>query len=251
MVYELSPGASGWTETIIYYFADLSDGMTPVGGLIIDSHGDLFGTTQWGGNLTGSCNAFPWYQGCGTVFKLTPTGSGGWMKSTIHNFADGADGAQPYSGVAFDAAGNLNGTTYLGGDVTDCTQFYIPGCGVVFRLTPNSSGGWTESTIHVFPFSGQGGIWPMGRPVVDAAGNVYGTTTDGGPNFQGIVYKLSQNSSGVWKESVLHGFTASSGAFSYSGLMLDPAGNLYGTTLGGGVQTGCDNGCGVVFEIKP
>jgi uncharacterized repeat protein (TIGR03803 family) len=250
MVYELSPGASGWTETIIYYFADLSDGMTPFGALTIDNHGNLFGTTQWGGNLEGNCNNFPYYQGCGTVFELTPNSSRTWSKTSLHNFADGGDGAFPLSGLTLGSDGNLYGDTELGGDVTDCTQTYIPGCGVVFRLSPNASGGWTLTTLHVFAFGGSGGASPTASVTLDPLGNVYGTTSIGGLEGVGVVFKLSPNSSGGWKETVLHPFTTSTGANPYSGLTFNTAGDLFGMTEAGG-PSGCNGSCGVVFEVKP
>ncbi len=147
-------------ETVLYNFsANGTDGFLPWASLIFDRAGNLYGTTTWGGTY-----------GYGTVFELTPNGSGGWTETVLYNFTFGTDGAIPYAGVIFDSAGNLYGTTFDGGTY---------GNGTVFELTPNGSGGWTETVLHSFS-SGIDGANPYAGLILDRAGNLYGTTLDGG-----------------------------------------------------------------------
>jgi uncharacterized repeat protein (TIGR03803 family) len=260
-VFELSPHSNGfWTEKILYNFSELSDGAVPSAGLIFDRHGNLYGTTSIGGNLTGNCG-YPAF-GCGTVFTLSPNSTGGWSKNTVYIFTDGADGAAPYSSLTNDTAGNLYGTASAGGNLNGCNGF---GCGVVYRLSPNSSGGWTETVIHTFQLLGtrigQGGGVPLASLTFDAAHNLYGTASQGGilaggAAGHGVVFKLSRTSSNSWKETVLHTFSGPDGSVPNSGLLFDSAGNLFGTTAAGGTSnggsSGCgSDGCGVVFDVKP
>ena len=258
-VFELSKGSGGiWNETIIYNFASLSDGANPKAGMIFDSRGNLYGTTSGGGNTSATYCGYPYY-GCGTVFELTPT-AGGWTKTILYTFNDSTDGAFPDASLIFDAAGNLYGTAAGGGDINGCESV---GCGVVFRLTPNSSGGWNESVLHAFKHNGSnvgaGGGAPLGSLIFDSAHNLYGTasqggTVKGGTLGAGVVFKLSQTSTKAWQETVLHTFSGPDGADPASGLLLDSAGQLLGTTTSGGMSNGSACGgisCGVVFEIKP
>jgi hypothetical protein len=260
-VFELSPNsAGGWTETVLYSFSELADGAEPVAGLTLDKRGNLYGTTTIGGNLSGNCG-YPAF-GCGTVFELSPNGAGGWSKTALYTFTDGADGAAPYAGVILDAAGNLYGTASAGGNLNGCNAF---GCGVVYRLYPNSSGTWTETVIHTFQLLGthigQGGGVPLGGLIFDAAHNLYGTASDGGslpggaPGF-GVVFKLSPASGKNWKETVLHTFSSTDGAAPASSLFVNSSGYLIGTTRYGGISnfSNPDCGyasCGVVFALKP
>lgn len=205
------------------------------GGMIADSAGNLYGTTQLGG--TGGCKA----NGCGSVFELSPAGSG-WTLTTIYSFMGTTDGANPATGLAFDTKGNLYGTTPT----------------TVFRLSPASGGGWTETTLHTFTGQSDGGT-PAGPLVLDATGNLYGSTSYGGTlsgicgrSGCGVVYELSPNSDGSWQETVLHSFTGGTdGAYPVGGLTLAD-GDLYGAAYLGGNLTGCTGtGCGVVFELSP
>ena len=153
----------GWSETVLHSFAGGNDGVYPYSNLVFDPAGNLYGTTLTGGN------------GDGVVFQLTPNGAGGWTEKILYSFGGGNDGANPYAGVVFDQLGNLYGTTWVGGNGF-CSGFR-PNCGTVFQLTP-SAGGWTENVIYNFQ-NGSDGADPAGGLIVDASGNLYGTTTTG------------------------------------------------------------------------
>ncbi|HEY6370057.1 MAG TPA: choice-of-anchor tandem repeat GloVer-containing protein [Candidatus Sulfotelmatobacter sp.] len=203
-------------ETILHSFAGGRDGANPNAGLVPDVAGNFYGTTQYGGR---GCDR----HGCGTVFRISAAG----VETVLYRFADGADGASPLGGVALDSAGNIFGTTWLGG---------IHSYGTVFRL--DSSG--KEKVLHSFS-GGSDGANPMAAPVLDAAGNMYGTTSAGGPYF-GTVYMVDA----AGKESILYRFTGGSdGAYPYSHLLMDASGNLFGTVS----QSGVTNG-GTVFEFS-
>ncbi len=240
----LTPGAVAQAGQfkVLHEFRGKFDGVAPVAGLIEDANGNLYGTTIGGGlNNDNTCNA-----GCGTVFELSPNGGGGWTKTTLHRFTGNADGGEPVFSLVMDGAGNLYGTNENGGSLL-CG---IPGCGTVFELSPDGSGGWTESTIYSFA-PGSGGFSPTGS-VQDASGNLYGVTGSGGANY-GVVFELSL-SGGVWTETVLHTFDKSDGFGPNSTLLLDGSGNLFGTTIFGGVLTGACKaveGCGTEFELSP
>jgi uncharacterized repeat protein (TIGR03803 family) len=156
---------------------------------------------------------------------------------------DGTDGSQPNAGLIVDEAGNLYGTTYFGG---------FHGNGTVFELTPTRDGGWEETLLH--NFSGKDGAGPDANLVLDAVGNLYGTTLYGGSgpcSYNGLdgcgtVFELTPKAGGGWKEKVLHSFNGNDGYEPSSSLIFDRAGNLYGTTFVGGSY-----GAGTVFEITP
>ncbi len=226
VVFELMHNEDGtWTEKALFTFSYAgSSGAGPIAGLILDAAGNLYGTTYWGGS---GC-----YIGCGVVFKLTPNLDGSWTESVVHEFTNGADGGFPAAGLIFDGAGNLYGTTSSGGAYGD---------GVVFKLTSNSDGTWTESILHTF--KGPDGASPSGL-IFDTAGNLYGTTGAGGRSGYGVVFKLAPSSGGTWKESILHNFLGY-GQAPAGGVVMDNAGNLYGTASAG---TGNN---GLVFEITP
>jgi len=234
-VFELSPAAGGgWTETVLHSFNG-SDGHGPEAGLIFDAAGKLYGTTAWGGTGTDCLNT-----GCGTVFKLTPVAGGGWTETVLHSFSN-TDGALPFAGLIFDAAGNLYGTTQQGGSY---------GFGTVFELTPTAGGGWTETVLFSFNgnWSGRDGGLPEAGLIFDAAGNLYGTTGAGGTYAYGTAFELTPTAGGGWTETVLHSFNnnGTDGESPLAGLIFDAAGNLYGTTGGGGTY-----GLGMVFELTP
>jgi uncharacterized repeat protein (TIGR03803 family) len=168
--FELSLGVSGWTEITQHDFGHFQDGLYPLGTLVWDSAGNLYGTTSSGGT-----------RGYGTVFELT-VGSGGWNSTIIHNFTAGNDGWQPEAEqLALDSAGSVYGTTLQGGS---------KGLGIVFKLSPGSGSSWTETLMHAFT-GGSDGAAPVAGVVVDSGGNLYGATSGGGSNSDGIVYKIT------------------------------------------------------------
>jgi uncharacterized repeat protein (TIGR03803 family) len=200
---------------------------------MLDAAGNLYGTTAGGGSARG-------LNGYGTVFELTPTAGGGWTETVSHIFeSTNTDGAHPLGGLISDAAGNLYGTTY--GNAWDSGY----GQGTVFELT-RTNGGWREKQLHTF--NGTDGAGPRASLILDAAGNLYGTTSGGGTYGAGTVFELTPIAGGGWAERVLHNFNndGTDGAYPYGGLIFDAAGNLYGTTLYGGTY-----GNGTVFEIAP
>jgi uncharacterized repeat protein (TIGR03803 family) len=249
-VFKLSPASGGWKESVIYRFNKTNnhnDGMFPWAGVIIDAAGNLYGTTQSGGN---GCSF-----SCGTVYKLSPAGSGAWTETVLYNFKGDSvnDGQYPAAPLVLDAQGNLYGTTHWGGAATNAQcDLGGGGCGVVFELSPNGSGGWTEAVIHVFESGNGDGFYPEAGLVLDANGNLYGTTSAGGPNtcdgsiYCGTVFQLSPSSGGTWTEMLLHIFSSGEGFSPQAGLMFDTAGNLYGTTYNGGVHN-----AGTAFELSP
>jgi uncharacterized repeat protein (TIGR03803 family) len=193
--------------------------------LVRDAAGNYYGNTIYGGDPT--CD-------CGTVFKLDPNGK----ETILHTFLDGKDGAFSYGTMVLDAAGNLYGTAKLGGDPT-CN------CGTVFKLDP--SGQFT--VLHTF--TGPGYETPEAGLVQDAAGNLYGTTFGGGTYLQGTVFKLDPKTG---THTVLYSFTGGAdGSLPSAGVVLDSAGNIYGTTAEGGLIPCPEDpfGCGVVFKLDP
>jgi uncharacterized repeat protein (TIGR03803 family) len=229
-------------ETILYSFTGYSDGCYP-DGVILDMSGNLYGVAFNGGIAFGN-------SGYGVVFELDASGK----FSVLHTF-DGGDGANPQSALIFDSEGNLYGTTQNGGS-GECGG---TGCGAVFELSPQSGGGWSESVLYAFcSLSGcTDGEKPLFGPLaMDTAGNIYGTTYFGDAyrncdgDACGVVFKLDQ----THHETVLHSFTGGKdGAFPITGVILDNAGNLYGTAVNGG-DLNCQpkyGGCGTLFRIAP
>jgi len=220
---------SSGNPTVLYAFAGGADGANPAAGVIRDLAGNVYGTTQNGGTASASCAS-----GCGVVYKLDTLGN----ESVLYSFTGGADGANPDGGVILDLAGNLYGTTHSGGTVvgTPCQS----GCGVVYKLDPLSN----ETVLHSFT-GGADGMFPAAGVVRDGAGNLYGTTPFGGagicPGSCGTVYKVDTSGN----ETVLHNFIGGfDGALPYAGLILDSAGNLYGTASSAGTGN-----VGVVYKL--
>ena len=236
----LAPGA--WAQSkykTLHRFKGGRDGALPYAGLVFDNAGNLYGTTVDGGDLT--CNA-PY--GCGTVFKLAPNPDGSWTESVLHRFTGVGDGAAPYAGLIFDAAGNLYGATSTEGVVDYC-------CGTVFKLTPNPDGSWTETLLYVFQGLGSpsDGATPVARLLFDRAGNLYGLTKEGG-NGGGVFFELTPNSDGSWTYTRLYFFLENPDDAFYpcAGLIFDAAGNLYSTAEAGSVN---NNSGGAVFKVSP
>jgi uncharacterized repeat protein (TIGR03803 family) len=246
IVFQLSRGASGsWSEIVLYSFQGGTDAAGPGSGLISDTAGNLYGTTIAGGGATGSdCPS----DGCGAVYELSAKSDGSWTEKVLYSFQGGADGAFPIGDLVRDAKGNLFGVTLHGGS-TPC--YFGTGCGTVFELQ-NSPTGWVKSTIYQF-VGGSDGMGPSWGLAIDAKGNLYGTTEYGGGlvlSFgYGTVFELSPESGGSWSEAVLHAFTGKAdGGIPVSGVILDSAGNLYGTSLAGGSST-AGNGGGAAFKL--
>jgi uncharacterized repeat protein (TIGR03803 family) len=260
VVFQLQPPVhkgGAWTEHVLYVFKGVNsnDGDAPVGGVIFDQSGNLYGTTAYGG--TGKCQLFGGRVGCGTVYKLVPPKqkNGAWTEQVVYSFQSGKDGYFAWGDLTFDGAGNLYGATqYGGGKGTTCDQFY-QFCGTVFKLSPpkTKGGKWAEKVLHSFA-GGSDGANPNGGLVLDSKGAIYGTTPYGGyncPQFQGVgcgtVFKLTPLMSGRWTEQILHRFTdGDDGAGPSSGLIFDRKGALYGTADTGGKG----NGFGVVFRLS-
>jgi uncharacterized repeat protein (TIGR03803 family) len=243
-VFEVIPdGAGGWTASVIRVFGGGFDGNQP-SPLVIDSADNLYGTNATGGS-----------DSLGYAFELSKSG-GSWSLIHLHDFK-GSDGAETtntaggiVAGVTLDSAGNLFGTTGAGGSSSKCSG----GCGVVFKLT-NESGIWTESVLH--SFGDADGSNPNAALLIDQSGNLFGTATAGGKDGLGVVFETSPASGGSWTTRVLHHFTGIhlDGAYPNAALVMDSAGNLYGSTFaGGGDLQSCqvlnDNGCGTVFEVS-
>jgi uncharacterized repeat protein (TIGR03803 family) len=226
-VFKLTPNADGsWTESVLHSFNG-SDGSSPFAGLIFDAAGNLYGTTSLGGGSN-----------FGTVFKLTPNADGSWAESVLHSFI-GSDGSYPLAGLIFDAAGNLYGTTEFGG--SGCGG---SGCGVVFKLTPNADGSWTESVLR--RFGGTRAKCPEAGLIFDGAGNLYGTASSGNRDY-GAAFKLSPNLDGSWAYSLIHVFQGNPAANPLGGLVLGSGGTLYGVTS----ECGASDCGGVVYQITP
>jgi uncharacterized repeat protein (TIGR03803 family) len=240
VAYRLAPSGTSWVESVLYNFCSQTnciDGAYPYGGLIMDGSGSLYGITNQGGT------------GRGTVYKIMPT-SFGWTQAVLYSFCSQslcADGASPTAGLIMDGSGNLYSTTYNGGSHSS---------GTVFKLAPSGTG-WAETVLYSFCAQSNctDGTFPQAGLIMDAAGNLYGTTESGGSNSGGTVFRLAPSGTG-WTEAVLYSFcsqsSCSDGARPEAGLIMDAAGNLYGTTFyGGNYYCGTNNAgpCGTVFQL--
>jgi|SRR5208282_1140407 len=285
VVFELSPAGKIWNETVLYDFASGAGGVYPFNGLIMDPAGNLYGTdnvyqsghaitegvfelSQSGGSWTEKViydneDAVANFGGGGltmdsagnifgvssggfepqTVFELSPNGHGGWNSTMLHSFQKRyyAEGIP-----VLDKSGNVYGTTSSGGASNN---------GTVYKLSPGKNGKWTQEVLYAFKGGVQDGSAPYAGIVFDAAGNIYGTTAGGGPSNDGTVFELVApvgKGRHAYQEKVLWSFNGADGSQPSGSLILDSAGNLYGTAPLGG-NSGCtdDQGCGVVFKITP
>jgi len=249
LVYQLSPPAKKggtWSETIIVQFKgeESQDASSPSGGLILDSAGNLYGVTAYGG--TGNCVLLGTKAGCGTVYELSPPQKNGgpWTETILYSFQGGNDGYFPLGDLTFDKAGDLYGATdFGGGKGNSCNPYYGGNCGTVFKLSPPKQKGGTWSEQVVFSFAGpKDGANPNGGLVLDNEGAIYGTTFAGGNSGGecgtagcGTVFELKPPTRREkdWTERQLHLFKAGSdGARPYAGVIFDAKGNIYGTTVG-------------------
>ena len=235
-IFLLAPSASGWTKTTLYNFRGGSDGAWPYSGVLLDGAGNLYGTTGAGGS--DDCD----YDGpnCGTVYQLSPSGSG-WTEKILYNFHNGNDGNHP-SALIFDQAGNLYGTICGGSH----------GGASVFRLSPSGQN-WNFEVVYTLSATSCAPF--LGSLAMDDTGNLYGALVDGGAYSRGSIYKLTRAGSSWWYTD-LYDFTGGSDGGEPNGsLVLDSNGNLYGTTQYGGVSHYCGGafhtGCGVVFQLTP
>jgi hypothetical protein len=237
---------------VLHSFSGGADGSSPVANLVSDAAGNLYGTTLYGGSKTNCRGDAP--LGCGVVFELSPPKAPGgtWTETVLYRFSGEADGAVPAAGLVLDQAGNLYGTASEGGNVNDslCVAGSLTlGCGVVFELSPQPGGTWTETPIYTFQ-GGADGAMPLGNLIFDSLGNLYGTAYFGGGTLGcgsgdligcGTVFELSPNGSPTWTETTLYAFqNRSDGGVPTAGLTFDKSGNLYGTT-----------GLGGPFELMP
>jgi uncharacterized repeat protein (TIGR03803 family) len=213
------------TFNVIHTFTGGADGSTGSAGRMILRHGRLFGAATTGGMY-----------GSGIIFELTPTDVGEWDLRPVYSFRGQPDGSFPYGAILFDGSGNVYGTTYYGG---------TNGIGAVYKLSTRPTGEWGEEIIYSFQ-DGTDGNSPISNLVFDAAGNLYGTTSEGGAG-SGVIFKLSPVGGGQWIESVVHSFQGPpDGSFAYNGMVVDRFGNFYGATVHGGM-----NDDGSVYKFTP
>lgn len=238
VVFELSPGPNGgWKETVLHVFTGGLDGGNPSGGVILDSAGNLYGVTHDGGSAP-SCSTNG-TTGCGVVYRLSPMPGGGWKETVLYSFFDAGDGAYASGNLTLDPSGNLFGA--------NCPNMGSGGPGVIFELSPSSTTPWPYTLVHNF-FDNPDGACPNGGLIFDSAGNLYGTTSQGGTDY-GVVFELSPAGTS-WNETILLTFDgAALGGIPYSGVTLDAAGNLYGTTSVGGPSQ--QQEFGLVYKLSP
>jgi uncharacterized repeat protein (TIGR03803 family) len=228
-IFKLTPKDGSWVETLLYSFNSVgTDGFWPNARLTIDSKGNLYGTTFFGGTF-----------GLGIVFELMPNAGGTWTFKTLHSFGQSGDGSYPHGGLTVDAKGNLYGTAAGGGSDKD---------GIAYELISNGHGSFTEKILH--SFSGADGANPYSSLVL-VSGSLYGTTYSGGSSSActdgcGTVFALSPAGDGSWVESVVHSFNNEDGANPDGGLIRDSSGNLYGAA-----SQGNSGNLGAIFELTP
>jgi len=238
VVFSLKPDSDGsWSEEILYAFKGGRDGNFPVGNLVFDQAGNLYGETGQGGN-----------KDCGTVFKLTPDPGGSWSESVVHSFcASKSDGRRPTGGLTMDASGNLFGVTWWGGGAAMPPCPLQTGCGTVFQLKPQSDGSWSYRKVHTFMDTPS--AQPYGGVALDAAGNVYGTTVLNGTNDHGTIFMLVHNPDDSFTGKTLHIFKGYPAIYPTGTLVLDESGTLYGTTVFSNPSSASLPG--VVFKMIP
>ena len=226
-VFQLVPVPGGWQYRVLHDFTGGADGAKPIGSVMFDRAGNLYGAAYTGGSY-----------GCGTVFQLAPSG-GGWTENTVYTFRGQEDSGNPLD-LVIDQTGNLYGATIGGGCLAGNCGYGI-GIGGVFMLTPGPSG-WSYSRIY--NYNGYFNDTSLG---IDTSGNLYGTLARGGdPCYCGEIFKLSPGSGGTWNYSDLHDFNGTDGWWPFGKVIIDANGNVYGVTQAGGAYN-----AGVVWEISP
>jgi len=224
-IYKIHPHARTWEFQVIHTFTGGDDGATGSAGRMLLQQGRLYGAATVGG-----------IYGSGVVFELTPTAVGEWDFRALYSFHGQPDGSFPYGALLRGPSGKIYGTTYYGGE---------NGIGAVYELSPRQVGEWDGRVIYSFQ-TGSDGNSPISNLVRDAAGNLYGTTSEGGLG-SGTIFKLTPIGGGQWTESVVHPFEGPpDGGFSYNGMVVDRFGNFYGATVHGGTE---DDGC--VYKFTP
>jgi uncharacterized repeat protein (TIGR03803 family) len=232
-VFKLTPSASGYVESVLYSSHGGSEGQFENAPLLVDSAGAVYGTTFGSGSSRSYCN-------CGIVYKLTPTGST-YAFSILHRFRGKRDGAITGTpqGLYRDSGGALYGTTWTGGE-PKCN--YGAGCGTVFKLTPTSSGTYTESILYRFQ-GGKDGWIPGSALIADSSGALYATTIFGGNAGAGTIFKLTPTRSGTYTKSTIHNFDGSDGMHPNSSLLADSSGDFF--SVAGYLEPG------EVYELTP
>jgi hypothetical protein len=248
-VFQLAPNGSAWTENVLYRFAGGADGRQPSMSVVFDQKGNLFGSTQFGGNAQ-ACGG-----GCGTIFELSPPAQkgGAWTHTVLYTFQGGVDGQYP-GVMVFGPNGSLYSTTDSGGTpgvLCHTNQKIKYGCGTVFEFTPptQQGGTWTKTAIYSFPAFKGDGTGPDDDLAFDSKGNLYTVTGGGGTLGYGTAFELTPPSgSGSWTETVLYNFAGSNGAGGPGGAVtLGPNGVLYGTVS----QSGTVNASGLIYQLTP
>jgi uncharacterized repeat protein (TIGR03803 family) len=257
-VYEISPPkqkGGSWTETILHSFHGGSDGYLPQGDLVLDPAGSVYGATVYGGGY-GTCNA-PYYQYCGTIFRLHPPKAKGgeWSEKVLYAFKGGTtgkddgDGAEPNGGLVVDSTGVVYGTTFYGGnEVGECAGGDTGvGCGTVFKLSPSATmcSSWTRDIL--FRFNVKDGATPAAGVIFDNSGNLYGTAYAGGDEGNGAIFELAKPSGThpFWTMKTLHVFSGGSdGDNPLAPLTLGADADLYGTAYA------AQSVSGTVFRIS-
>jgi uncharacterized repeat protein (TIGR03803 family) len=252
VVYELSPPAQSgeeWTESVLHSFGSGDDAYWPDAGLALDSAGNLYGTTEFGGYYSSYCP-----NGCGTVFEVScPTTPGGARNYTLIHPFDGDDGASPLDPLTLDRNGNLYGTTSVGQGGGPAEG------GTVFELSPPALEGQPgqETVLYAFQQYQYDADYSSAGVIFDEAGDLYGTSQNGGRGYQGTVFKiLPPVGGGAWTDAILYNFSSNDGGPTYpsTALVFGKGGTLYGTTPYGG-NGPCTftriTGCGTVFAVAP
>lgn len=224
-IYKVHQANGAWTLSVIHTFTGGADGSSGSAGRMVLRNGHLYGAATTGGTY-----------GSGVVFELAPRATGEWHFRTLYSFRGQPDGNFPYGALLFDRRGAIYGTTYYGG---------VSGIGAVYKLFPGLTGEWQERVLYSFQ-DGTDGNSPISNLIFDTAGNLYGTTSEGGLG-SGTIFEVSPVGGGQWTETVVHPFQGPpDGAFPYNGIVADQSGNFYGATVHGG-----DNDDGSIYKFTP